>query len=434
MPQDKNNNHPVSLASFMTVGDDSNLEKPAHFFQQLNISREMLNNALQDPLARIPAALYPSFLDFHHQHNRRFLLQVNILGLLAYWSYGLADLFMLPDVGSLSLWLRSIYVALVGGLTLFLYRYSRNIQLLDLLLPVSIIAAAIIWFELLIRSNSPDVMTFQYASVIFIVLANLSVQVRFTPILLISLIISSVILFGVIRTSLGYPHAILSFSLVYVPLMLFSLYISWSATLKNRQIFLRHMLEEWNHQALDQLAHTDMLTNLNNRRQFERLARSELARLQRHYQPICLFMFDVDHFKHINDHYGHDIGDEVLKIISQTAQEDMREQDLLARFGGEEFVALLPNTTLTEAEIAAERLRQHIAESRVITTAGDIIQFTVSIGITLVHRNTQDLHGLIKTADQALYQAKQQGRNCVRVAVESTTAPPTPLDKSTHAI
>ncbi len=412
---------PVSPRFAAIVKGKAARKKPLNSCNQLNISRDMLNRALQDPIAPIPAPLRQTFLDFHNQHHRRFLLQVNLLGQLAYWSYGLADWFMLPDIGQLSIWIRSIYVFLAVCLTFFLFRYSRNILLLDLLLPISIIGAAILWFELLVLSNSPDVDTFQYASVIFIILANLGTQVRFIPVLLVSLIISAVTLWGVFRTSVGQLHAVLIFSLVYLPLVLFSLYISWSATLKNRQIFLRHMLEEWNHQVLDQLAHTDMLTNLNNRRQFERLARSELARLQRHYQPLCLFIFDVDHFKHINDHYGHDVGDEVLKIISQTAQEEMREQDLLARFGGEEFITLLPNTSLAEAEIAAERLRQRIAESRVITQAGDIIQFTISVGITLVDKNEQDLHHLIKSADQALYQAKENGRNQVKVFVKSST-------------
>ncbi len=424
MLQDKKN--PVSFNSSVTVREQDSAEpQAAHFVMPLQMSRDTIIQALQDPLARIPQMLYPAFLDFHHEHSRRFLLQVNILGQVAYWCYGIADWIMLHDVGTLSIGLRSLYVAIVAGLLVYLYRYSRNIQLLDLLLPSSIIGAAIIWFELLVRSTSPDVMTFQYAAVIFIMLANLSVQVRFTPVLILSQLISAVVFFGVIRTSLGHPHAILGFALVYVPVLLFSLYISWSATLKNRQIFLRHMLEEWNHQALDQLAHTDMLTNLNNRRQFERLARSELARLQRHYEPMCLLMFDVDHFKDINDHYGHDVGDEVLKIISQTAQEEMRTQDLLARFGGEEFVALLPNTNLDEAKIAAERLRQHISESRVITSAGDVIEYTISIGICLVEPKVQDLHSLLKSADQALYLAKESGRNCIRLATQ--TAPLDPV-------
>ncbi len=103
----------------------------------------------------------------------------------------------------------------------------------------------------------------------------------------------------------------------------------------------------------------------------------------------------------------------------------MRTQDLLGRFGGEEFVALLPNTNLDEAKIAAERLRQHISESRVITSAGDVIEYTISIGICLVEPKVQALHSLLKSADQALYLAKENGRNCIRLATQ--TAPLDPV-------
>ena len=123
-------------------------------------------------------------------------------------------------------------------------------------------------------------------------------------------------------------------------------------------------------------------------------------------------MFDVDFFKRINDNYGHDIGDVVLKKIADIARKEMRRGDILARFGGEEFVALLPESTLEDAMMIAGRLRKNI-ESHPVMINNTQINFTISIGVSRLNADAADLHALIKEADIALYRAKQNGRNQV---------------------
>lgn len=387
--------------------------------------RQIIERALQGRLSLIPPGLRDAFHAYQDEHYRRFLLVVTLLGQAAYLSYALADMIVVPDVFGLSLAVRSAYTALVLPLTLAMFLWSRNIRLLDLLLPTQIFFAAILWFWLLACSSSPWVSSYQYASVIFIVLANLCVQVRFLPSLAISLLISAAILHGVYRLAAGSPEVVLVFSLVYLPVLLFSLFISWSTTLDRRRAFLRALLDKMTSEALSEanhklqeLAHIDPLTGIGNRRDFEMRAQRELVRAQRHQRPVSLLTFDVDHFKRINDTHGHDVGDEVLRALAGIAQQELREHDLLARFGGEEFVALLPDTTLDEALVVAERLRSVLGACRV-PTADDEIRFTVSVGVAQLADGASDLATLLKAADKALYQAKQKGRNQVCLAFRS---------------
>ena len=131
------------------------------------------------------------------------------------------------------------------------------------------------------------------------------------------------------------------------------------------------------------------------------------------YNLACLLMFDIDFFKKINDTYGHDVGDEVLRILSEITRNEMRFTDVLARFGGEEFIALLPNTTLDDAVILANRLCKKIEDHQVNIQNKFFFNFTVSIGVSQLQSQENDLTVLIKNADIALYQAKKNGRNQV---------------------
>lgn len=387
--------------------------------------RQIIERALRDRLSLIPHELRDAFHAYQDEHYRRFLLVVTLLGQLAYMSYVLADMIVVPDVFDLSIAVRSAYIALVLPLTLGMFLWSRNIRLLDLLLPVQIFFAAILWFELLVRSSSPWVTTYQYASVIFIVLANLCVQVRFLPSLAISLLISAAVMQGVYRLAAGNQEVVLVFSLVYLPVLLFSLFISWSTTLDRRRAFLRALLDRMTREdlsavndKLQALAHIDPLTGIGNRRDFEMRAQRELARAQRYQRPLSLLSLDVDHFKRINDTHGHAVGDEVLRALARVANQELRENDLLARFGGEEFVALLPDTTLDEALVVAERMRGALGACCVLSGEAGI-RFTVSVGVAQLADGSSELTSLLKAADKALYQAKQKGRNQVCLAFRS---------------
>lgn len=162
---------------------------------------------------------------------------------------------------------------------------------------------------------------------------------------------------------------------------------------------------------LHELATRDSLTGLFNRRHFFELAELELAKAQRYRHPITAIMLDLDKFKQINDTYGHVVGDRVLQVAGQCIQTNIREVDIAGRYGGEEFAVLLPHTTLADSREAVERLRAQLAAQAV--PAGDkTIQVTASSGLV----SLEDLVGisiesLLDRADQALYMAKQAGRN-----------------------
>lgn len=167
-------------------------------------------------------------------------------------------------------------------------------------------------------------------------------------------------------------------------------------------------------------ATTDALTNLYNRGQFDKRIRQEIATAKRNNIPLCSMMIDVDFFKQVNDTYGHAIGDAVLKGLSKIIIEQVRENDTACRYGGEEFMVILPFTNLADAEIVAQRLR-----SAVEVTPFDISDFkikgksaldiTISIGLG-EYKYSEEVEEFLERVDKALYEAKRDGRNCVKLA------------------
>ena len=167
----------------------------------------------------------------------------------------------------------------------------------------------------------------------------------------------------------------------------------------------------------EQLADTDALTGLNNRRAFFKSGQQLLSEAHRFAQPASLIMFDLDHFKHINDQFGHATGDQVLRNIARICTETIRESDIAARIGGEEFAILLPQTNRIQALVLAERLRLAIEHNQTPPTA-----CTASLGISCTdeqnHNNEKgalahELDELLRMADQRLFEAKRNGRNCI---------------------
>jgi diguanylate cyclase (GGDEF)-like protein len=150
-----------------------------------------------------------------------------------------------------------------------------------------------------------------------------------------------------------------------------------------------------------------------NRAALEDHLRREVTLARRHHQPLSLLVIDIDWFKQVNDRYGHAIGDAVLRAVAHVTQEGLRGDDLLFRFGGEEFVVLLRATPADGAAIVAERIRATI-EAASCTCDGKDIKVTVSVGVATLREETGD--SLFDRADHALYQAKQQGRNRVQSA------------------
>jgi diguanylate cyclase (GGDEF)-like protein len=162
--------------------------------------------------------------------------------------------------------------------------------------------------------------------------------------------------------------------------------------------------------TLSKLASLDPLTEVYNRRYFFDLARAEFAKSRRHHRPLSVIMLDVDHFKLINDNFGHGAGDQALVKLTQYCRDNGRESDILARFGGEEFAICCADTDSKGALALAERIRQAIEEAS-FDYEGNTITFSVSMGVTSLQPGDQEFEALINRADKLLYQAKDEGRN-----------------------
>ncbi len=167
---------------------------------------------------------------------------------------------------------------------------------------------------------------------------------------------------------------------------------------------------------LRQLATIDPLTGLLNRRSFFTLAEQEISRQRRHPGKLSVAMIDVDHFKSINDLYGHQAGDAVLRGLAEVCSGCMRETDILGRLGGEEFACVLAETSLDKAFQAAERLRFAVSSHKFLIEDGCEIRITVSIGVAVLEATDSGMEVVLQRADQALYAAKQAGRDCIRSA------------------
>lgn len=182
----------------------------------------------------------------------------------------------------------------------------------------------------------------------------------------------------------------------------------------------RKRLEE----NLRALASTDALTGVPNRRTFESAGRREMERARRYAKPFTVIAIDIDFFKKVNDTYGHDIGDAVLKEVAKVCAAQLRGTDVFARLGGEEFAALLPETELKSAAGLAERLRQAVAVQPIFTAKGPLV-VTVSLGLAEYAAPDTGLDHVLKRADEALYVAKRNGRNRVEHA-----PPPKPASQA----
>ena len=166
------------------------------------------------------------------------------------------------------------------------------------------------------------------------------------------------------------------------------------------------------HDMMKSQAHTDPLTGSYNRRFFFDLADAEISRSARYGHPLSMIMLDLDHFKNINDMFGHIAGDHVLRSVAERCQNSLRGTDRMGRFGGDEFAVLLPDTDLDGAAIIAERLRRIIADTP-ISAEGSLISLTASIGVSARTDSVHDLKSLLRQTDEAMYQAKKAGRNRV---------------------
>ncbi len=181
-------------------------------------------------------------------------------------------------------------------------------------------------------------------------------------------------------------------------------------------------------QRFAELSLVDHLTRLYNTRYFHETLRAEFANAKRYVRPLCLILLDLDHFKSVNDTYGHPAGDAVLRTVAATVAALVREGDTLARVGGEEFAVIMPQTDSHGGEILAERIRQAVREREILLPEGQRIGVRVSLGVAGLDRIEADsATSLFARVDEALYEAKQSGRDRVVVAGTSETPFACPL-------
>jgi diguanylate cyclase (GGDEF)-like protein len=204
----------------------------------------------------------------------------------------------------------------------------------------------------------------------------------------------------------GSPRAVEMLLRGYATNFLFLMLLSVFGRLNERYLRNTVMAE-----TMQYLALTDTLTGLPNRRALTRQIERELARARRYGRALTIALLDVDHFKAINDTHGHDVGDRVLREIGRTAREELRDTDVLGRWGGEEFLLIAPETSLPHGRALAERVRVRLSEERIL----DRLSVTVSIGVA-AGRGDEDLKDVIRRADDALYHAKVRGRDQVATA------------------
>jgi len=167
---------------------------------------------------------------------------------------------------------------------------------------------------------------------------------------------------------------------------------------------------------LESMATIDSLTGLANRQAFMQRAKNEFNRARRYARPLTVVMIDIDHFKAINDRYGHAAGDEVLRQAADICQSSLRGSDLMGRVGGEEFVLLLPDTPHTNAYHVAERMRVHLYETPIELENGTTLNITASFGVASMNEDDSDFNAVLERADEAMYHAKHDGRNQVKSA------------------
>jgi two-component system cell cycle response regulator len=184
--------------------------------------------------------------------------------------------------------------------------------------------------------------------------------------------------------------------------------VSAALRVKSLQDELRTRADE-----LDLMSRTDHLTGLNNRRHVEEALRMLGASARRHGFPLAVLLIDIDHFKRVNDTLGHNIGDQVLQEVAARLRGSLRTEDTLGRWGGEEFLVLLPHTDLDAAAVLAERLRSEMS-SRTLTAGGGALTISISVGGAAAEEPGD--HDLLQLADQALYVAKDAGRDRVHIA------------------
>ncbi|MGM0834156.1 GGDEF domain-containing protein [Halomonas qaidamensis] len=320
--------------------------------------------------------------------------------------------------------MRCVVVVLCLSLALIIYRWGGYADSAWLhALPLWVLATGII----LIVPLRPDSLSTQTTAVVvatmafYLLIPNLLKVVTLASLYLSAGFIVSAVLFADIT-----PMTTLRIALLLIMANAVGFFaLLRLESLQRKQFSLLHEERHQNCKLLKEIAHRksletqlrtlaerDALTGLNNRGHFIKLATALLHRSQHENMPFSLFMIDVDHFKKINDTWGHSHGDWVLTKIAEVCSQSLRPMDVIGRFGGEEFVMALPNTGPEDAQMVAEQLKKQVAELPLKEGMSELC-LSITIGIAVAHNEKTTLESLIKQADQMLYVGKRDGRNKV---------------------
>lgn len=336
------------------------------------------------------------------------------------------------------------YQALGTGKNFFYllaYRVTMSVMLLAILFNIHsdtsvfrisypIAAAAVIGFTgfMLLFVYRPDVVNWT-VGVIMLMIISLLVFMPIRFYLAFFAALYGVVITLITRYVMGSPNANLIglFFLLMLPFVLGAATIRRLAFLQRKQFALASKTAKINKEleyeiqqrlkleaTLKELAATDPLTGLYNRREYEMLFTHEIERAKRTNTVLSICIVDLDHFKKVNDTFGHGVGDEVLRRIAKLCRENLRTIDIIGRLGGEEFVMLLPDTNIENAAAIGNRLLETLADAH-FDTGTTAIKITATIGISQLLPNDPDFNAVIQRADAALYRGKAAGRNRVEV-------------------
>lgn len=329
----------------------------------------------------------------HSQNYRRMIYAGSLIGAIFLIIFALIDTFILQ------LLLDGIVEA-IGAIILLLIAYmEKKAPVKPWVIVTGLLIIALIIGIAVFANNSSDGVIIWVSLLPFLSFFLLGEKQG----LKISLFISLIYISALIFTSIIFPEK--GFNPTGIVTATGALFCSILLAMtyeKNRT----HMIN-----LLGQQAKTDPLTSLLNRRGFMASFNLFMSLPKKRKQGLCVLIMDLDKFKSINDNFGHDIGDIVIIQCATTMKLMLRNIDSVARLGGEEFIALLPNTSLSEAEVIAQKVRTSIENLEIKTVNNINIKVTASIGITNISKNRTSFSDLYKTADEALYEAKNNGRN-----------------------
>lgn len=361
--------------------------------------------------------------ELEEKYNETYLEENISITRISLWIWQGANLlligmdYLLLGFGRMFFWVVGLRLCAFIYFLLFT-RYLRRVRLVAIY-QRTLFAAMIIGAGLFLAINltrPPTYLQHTVVDVVGVLCLYLFFPNRFLYRLLPALLLTvgSILLYLFVKTVLN-PGIILVTLVSYGLVNFLGLLVSARLYGARRKEFQSHLAEQAAQAKVARLAMQDDLTGIANRRHFYRQAEAEFAHFQRSKQPFALLMLDLDHFKRINDQYGHGVGDAVLIRFTQYVSTQIRQEDLLGRVGGEEFAILLRDATIAQATAIAERIREGVAQLPIFG-GNDTDRFTVSIGIATAEDADASFDVLFGRADQALYRAKQAGRNWVAIA------------------